>query len=139
MVVVVSESQRTKAIQQFDGVREFLPNPERQSKVFLAEETAEGVLHFVPQKGMKQQEQHIFVDYIDNARCTGVCFRDKSLLVQFQLSNKCKDYSSVRRKRLNPSLFGEWWLDEAHKAETSLCRTAQCSQRNFAARKADGM
>lgn len=69
MVVVVSESQRTKAIQQFDGVREILPNPERQSKVSLARETAEGVLHFVPQKGMKQQEQHIFVDYtINNAQ-----------------------------------------------------------------------
>ena len=64
MVVVVSESQRTKAKQQFDGVREILPQPERQSKVFLAGETTEGVLHFVAQKAMKQQEQHIFVDYM---------------------------------------------------------------------------
>lgn len=64
MVVVVSEFQRTKAKQQFDGVREFLPKPERQSKVPLAGETTEGVLHFVAQKVTKQQEQHIFVDYI---------------------------------------------------------------------------
>lgn len=97
MVVVVSESQRTKAIQQFDGVREILPNPERQSKVSLARETAEGVLHFVPQKGMKQQEQHIFVDYtINNALWLGVCFRNKSLWVQVPLLIKCKDYSSVK-------------------------------------------
>lgn len=97
MVVDVSESQQTKAIQQFDGVREFQPNPEKQSKVSLARETAEGVLHFVPQKGMKQQEQHIFVDYtINNALWLGVCFWDKSLWVQFLLLIKCKDYSNVK-------------------------------------------
>jgi len=44
------------AKQQFDGVREILPQPERQSKVFLAGETTEGVLHFVAQKAAEQQE-----------------------------------------------------------------------------------
>ena len=63
MVVVVSKSQQTMAKQQFDGVREILPQPERQSKVFLAGETTEGVLHFVAQKAAEQQEQHIFVGY----------------------------------------------------------------------------
>ena len=61
MVVVESEFQQARAKQQFDGQREILPRPEKRSKVFLAGETTEGVLHFVAQKAAEQQEQHIFV------------------------------------------------------------------------------